>query len=571
MPNPVISIATGTYNRLPHLQRMVASVRATLPAGLTYEFVICDGGSTDGTLEWLRGQPDVRLIEHGELRGALRAFGDAARAATGDYVVLANDDIAFHRGGLVAAVAHLEAHPACGAVAFADNRLAPGYGTGYKVQTIQARRGGQPVAVTYPQVGMVRRWLGDALGWWGDLDPVMGNGATYGGDSWLGARIWEAGYTVDAVDACVIDDFIPADGLRQHNYAVEKRNPGVYYKAYPNGPDIPDAPQFDNRQVERLRVLYLPLYEPSYGRYKHGLRDALSEVALVYEWDYLSEPGDLAELCRWWQPHVLLTQLHSAERITEAHLAAARAAAPEMVVVNWNGDVWGHGLTTPDMLSLLRHVDLQLTVNATVNATYRDHGIRAAYWQVAFEPVDDAVLPVVAAHDVVFLANAYSPERKRLGAILQAMSGIDVGLYGFGWSNASGSTTYNFAAGAALYQRAKIALGDNQYPDQHGFVSNRIFEALAHGAFLLHQHVPGLDDLTGLRAGTHYVEWSDTDDLQRQIRKWLQPRYEAQRRAIAEAGRAYVREHHSFQARVRELFEVLLPMAEDEHVAYMAG
>lgn len=566
MPNPVLSLVTGTVNRLPHLQRMMASVRATIPDGLTYDFVVCDGGSSDGTLDWLRAQPDVTLIEHGELRGALKAFGDAARSATGDYVVLANDDIAFHRGALIAALAHLEANPACGAVAFADDRPAPGYGGGYKVQTINARRNGQPVSVPYPQVGMVRRWLGDMLGWWGDLDATMGQGATYGGDSWLGARLWEAGYTVDAVDACRIDDFIPADGLRQHNYAVEQRNPGVYYKAYPHGPTLPDGPQIDNPQRERLRVLYLPLYEPSFGHYKRGLRDALSEVALVCEWDYLNAPGNLADLCTLWQPHVLLMQLHSAEQITEAHLAAARRACPAMVVVNWNGDVWDHGLTKPEVLSLLRHVDLQLTVNASVIDTYRVHGIRAAYWQVAFEPVDESTLPTVAAHDVVFLGNAYSPERKTLGATLQALAGVNAGLYGFGWPYASGLTTYNFPAGAALYRSAKIALGDSQYPDQYGFVSNRIFEALAHGAFLLHQHVPGLDDLTGLRAGTHYVEWADIDDLQHKIHKWLQPRYDGQRAAIAAAGREYVRAHHSFQARVRELFEVLLPSLEGEIV-----
>jgi glycosyltransferase involved in cell wall biosynthesis len=73
-----VSVVSGTFNRLVMLQKMVYSVRQST-AGLSYEIVLCDGGSTDGTLAWIKQQPDIRLIEHGELRGAIAAFNDAAR------------------------------------------------------------------------------------------------------------------------------------------------------------------------------------------------------------------------------------------------------------------------------------------------------------------------------------------------------------------------------------------------------------------------------------------------------------------------------------------------------------
>ncbi len=168
---------------------------------------------------------------------------------------------------------------------------------------------------------------------------------------------------------------------------------------------------------------------------------------------------------------------------------------------------------------------------------------------------------MVAAHDVVWLANGYTDERKRLGELLRAMQGVNVGLYGTGWRMPNGNTTYNFAAGAALYRKAKIALGDNQYADQRGFVSNRIFEALANGAFLLHQRVDGLEELTGLQAGVHYVEWTTPQDLQQKIRWWLNPKHAAERKIIAQAGEKFVRAQHSFDARVRDLFERILPEA----------
>src|SRR3990172_8201697 len=91
--SPLISIVTGTYNRLKHLQSMVESVRLSVGVGIPYEIVVVDGGSKDGTLNWCRLQKDIVLIEHGELLGAVKAFNDGARAAKGTYVILANDDI----------------------------------------------------------------------------------------------------------------------------------------------------------------------------------------------------------------------------------------------------------------------------------------------------------------------------------------------------------------------------------------------------------------------------------------------------------------------------------------------
>lgn len=561
---PDISVVTGTYNRLDLLQQMVASARAALAPPLALEFVVVDGGSTDGTLAWCKAQSDVRLIEHAALLGGLKAFGDGARAAAGDFVVLANDDITFLPTSLTRAWVHLQTHPGCGAVAFADNRPAPGYGEGYKVQTISVHFGSEMRSVPYAQVGMFRRWIGAEAGWWGDEHPVMKQGHTYGGDNFLSARLWEMGYSVDAVDGAAVHDDVADDLLRAVNHQAEQRNPGMYYKVYA------EPPVFNSRAVEkvempeRLRVLLLTLYEPGYGQYKRGLRDALAKVGAVWEVDYLNAPFDLSELVAAWQPHLLLTQLHSAESVTPDMLAAARTWCPSMVVANWNGDVYEDKLTAPAMLALLRQVDVQLTVNASVIPVYNKHGIKAAYWQVAYEPVDEP-LPVVAAHDVVWLANCYSPERGHLGELLRAL-GVNVGLYGFGWRIGNGQTTYNFSAGAALYHNAKIALGDNQYPGDYGFVSNRVFEALGNGAFLLHQHVPGLKELTGLESGVHYVEWTNTDDLQEKIRYYLHPKHAAQRVRIAQAGEAFVRAEHSFDARVRELFERVLPEVAGEPV-----
>lgn len=558
----ILSIVTGTWNRLRYLQRMLTSARSRIPRGIDYEFVIVDGGSTDGTLEWLRSQPDVHLIEHGALLGAVRAFTEGGEAAQGEYVLLANDDIEFTGNGIVEALVYLEQHSFCGAVAFADDRPSPGYGEGYKVQHIQGiTPEGTPIRLVYAQVGLFRRDAAQDAGWWGWHDTVMQQARTYGGDCFLSARLWEAGWTVDAVDGVQVNDLIVPDSLRAMNTEDALKKPSQYYLRYPNGVKLPMSMQRTTIS-ERLRVLYLPIYEPMMSiqrATKRGLREALAKQFRVFEYDYCNDKTfDLVQTVRDIQPHLLLMQVHGTDLIHTEVLKAARAERPEMVVVNWNGDVYEQNLTSPEMLDLLRYVDLQLVVNANVLERYTLEGIDAAYWQVGFEPISSP-LPTVHHHDIVFLANAYSAERVGLGRTLKRLP-YDVGLYGYGWgADGDGFTLYDFSVGAALYRNAKVAIGDNQYPDKVGFVSNRVFEALANGAFLLHQSVEGLETLTGLEEGVHYIAWKNVDDLKRKLKYWLAPPQDARRQAIRTAGEAFVRENHSFNERVRELFEELLP------------
>lgn len=212
---------------------------------------------------------------------------------------------------------------------------------------------------------------------------------------------------------------------------------------------------------------------------------------------------------------------------------------------------------------MLYHVDLQLVVNAAALPYYEQLGIPAAYWQIGYEEPLGTV-PQVEAHDVVFLGNCYNEARKAIETALRSTS-HNVGLYGFGWQKIDGFTLYDFGAGEALYQSAKIAVSDTFTDGKtpiDGFVSNRFFQALAAGAFLLQQVSPGLDELNGVKDGVHYVSWTDTADLLQKIDYWLkQPK---ERRRIARAGQKFVQEHFSFDDQVRKLFTDILPRLEGE-------
>ena len=561
----LLSIVTGSYQRIGLLQQMVASVRRYLHFGIAYEIIIVDGGSTDGTIAWCKAQPDIRLIEQGELKGAIDAFTEGAYAARGEYCLLCNDDIEFIDYSILAALAYLEEHPSCGAVAFADDRPAQSKPTGFAVQTMTALTvEGRQVSIPYAQVGLYRRWLGDLCGWWGANDPLF-KSHTYGGDNYLTARIVEYGYSVDAVQGVRVKDIIAQDGLREHNTRLDS-GPSGYYARFTSPPQMRERPRVSNPQAEsRMRLLYLPIFEsgvyPHHRQMKRGLREALQTKGHVIEVDYLNEDYDLVELVKAWQPNILMTQCQR----DLIDLRGARQAQPDMLVLNWNGDVYLDALISSDTLVWLKmNVDAQLCVNGAALPVYQEHQIPAAYWQCAYEPVNGNVyVSPENAPDIVLMGSAYSDKRHELAQMLIALP-YTVHLVGTGWVNYpehnAGNTTYQFEVSNAIRRAAKIEVGDNQYVTDTGFVSNRIFDCLASGgALLLHQRVPHLEDFTGIRAGEHYIEWEDVDDLRAKIAYYLNPRHEKKRAKIVKQAYDYVRAQHSFEARLKELFNVILP------------
>ena len=87
----MLSICIPTYNRLQHLKQCLNSIFKGI-GDYPYEIIIADGGSTDGTIEYLRNLENVVLIEQGKLTGAVKATNACFKKAKGDYVFFPTDD-----------------------------------------------------------------------------------------------------------------------------------------------------------------------------------------------------------------------------------------------------------------------------------------------------------------------------------------------------------------------------------------------------------------------------------------------------------------------------------------------
>ena len=312
----------------------------------------------------------------------------------------------------------------------------------------------------------------------------------------------------------------------------------------------------------------MPIHDPSYRavsrQHKHGLRTAFEAHGDVLEWDYLNNDAatryqGLVNRIEQFAPDLLMLQI-GADTFSANQLADIRAKYPALMVANWNGDVWEHELTSPAMLDILRHVDIQLVVNASVLPIYEREGIRAAFWPFGYETALTP-LPDMPAYDVIYLGNAYSERRHELERILRSLP-YRVGIYGSGWQQSDGETNYDFAAGEALYRNAKLTISDNQFPEARGYLSNRPFQAMAAGCFVLQQTVADLEALTGLYWNIHYIQFDTLHELPALVTYWLQCEQDARRHKIAAKGQRIVLQRHSFEARVNELLTLLAGIRE---------
>jgi GT2 family glycosyltransferase len=85
------SIVIVTHNELEYTRQCLDSVRSL--SDEPYELIVVDNGSTDGTVEYLRALPDVRLIANDGNRGFPPAVNQGLAVASGRQVLLLNDDV----------------------------------------------------------------------------------------------------------------------------------------------------------------------------------------------------------------------------------------------------------------------------------------------------------------------------------------------------------------------------------------------------------------------------------------------------------------------------------------------
>ena len=128
MPDlPLISIITPSYNQAAFLEQTLRSVLEQDYPNI--EYLVVDGGSTDGSVEIIKKYADrlawwVSEKDHGQGEAINKGFA----RATGKYIAWVNSDDFYQPGAIRSAVSELEAHPELGMV-FGDVQVVAADGT----------------------------------------------------------------------------------------------------------------------------------------------------------------------------------------------------------------------------------------------------------------------------------------------------------------------------------------------------------------------------------------------------------------------------------------------------------
>jgi len=105
-----VSAVVVTLDARPWIERCLDSVRSR-------ETIVVDVGSTDGTLELVRGRfPDAQLVEI-ENRGLAAGWNEGIRRASGRYVLILNADAWMLDDAIEKLAAFVDAHPEAAVVA----------------------------------------------------------------------------------------------------------------------------------------------------------------------------------------------------------------------------------------------------------------------------------------------------------------------------------------------------------------------------------------------------------------------------------------------------------------------
>lgn len=253
-----------------------------------------------------------------------------------------------------------------------------------------------------------------------------------------------------------------------------------------------------------------------------------------------------------WMPDLLLTQTWGC--LVEPEMFSRIRKTFGTLIINIAMDdrhqYWGRKVNGEwdGTFPLIPHLDLTLTAAPEAVDWYRKEGGEALFFAEAsdpdiFHPMPD--LPKI--HDVCFVGSCYGIREKVVAALREA--GIQVTAYGSGWDN--GRIAIEDVP--RLFAQSKIVLGVSAIGHCPDFVGLKLrdFDAPMSGSCYLTQHN---DDLHGLYdIGREIDTYHSVAECVERARHLLA--HDVEREAMAAAGRARAARDHTWDVRLRALWE----------------
>lgn len=163
--------------------------------------------------------------------------------------------------------------------------------------------------------------------------------------------------------------------------------------------------------------------------------------------------------------------------------------------------------TIPYDLSEVKNADIVLTGSLKKNREYRAQGINS-YFIPQFTRSDKFYF-APEEHlktKVLFIGNRWEGKKMRKSVAYALENNIDVDIYGVGWENVLTGDKARLYKGLQImgdglryyYSSADIVLNDTREDMiEAGFISNRIFDVTACGAFVISDYIPEIEEIYG--------------------------------------------------------------------------
>ncbi|WP_432401122.1 glycosyltransferase [Wukongibacter sp. M2B1] len=115
------SIIILTYDNLFYSKLCIDSIRKNTRVG-TYEIIVVDNNSTDGTVEWLKKQKDIKVIFNKENMGFPKGCNQGINISKGDNILFLNNDVVVTHNWLDNLIKALYSSKNIGAVGAVTNK-----------------------------------------------------------------------------------------------------------------------------------------------------------------------------------------------------------------------------------------------------------------------------------------------------------------------------------------------------------------------------------------------------------------------------------------------------------------
>ncbi|MDP3427039.1 MAG: glycosyltransferase [Humidesulfovibrio sp.] len=231
---PSISIVMGSFNRIDMLAACIESIRNN-SIYVPCEIIVIDGGSTDGSVEWLIAQQDViTIVQHNfyweqGIRKRKYSWGYfmniAFRAAHAPFICMVSDDCYLHPGAIMAGYNALAGAPdevAAAAMPFRNVPVEEDYAARRTIHDVLFVNHGFYRADVFHKLG----------GFEEDLYEL------YKADGDYCLRLLEAGYRTIVAEGARVDHYMSDDELRQLSTVADRmaKDREVYLLRWVNPP-----------------------------------------------------------------------------------------------------------------------------------------------------------------------------------------------------------------------------------------------------------------------------------------------------------------------------------------------